>query len=98
MLLGRGNDEPRAPILRPAGFRLLFAHGDFFAVANRRHAVRGYAESNEIIHRRLGAFGAERHVIIRRAPFVAMSFDLQSRRGVGLQPIGVVSQTRACVI
>ena len=96
MLLGCTNDEPRAPILRPAAFRLIFAHRDFFAIADRRHAVRGDAESSEIIHRRLGAFGAEGHVVVRGAALVAMSFDLNTRRRVGLQPIGVASQRRAC--
>ncbi len=73
----------------------IFAHGNFFAVADRRHAIGSDTQSGQVIHRRLGALGAKRHVVIRRAAFIAMTFDLNTRRSIGLEPISVAFQRRA---
>src|SRR5208282_3838839 len=77
------NDKVVAPVLRPAGFVVLVAQRQLFAIADRRHAAGVDAQRLEVILGGLRALGAERNIVFLGAALVAVPFDLH----VGLRMV-----------
>src|SRR6476660_10083732 len=89
-----GHYEVRPAVLRPGALVVAGIEGELLAVAHRLDAVGGDAERQQVRACRAGPSLAQRQIVFRRAPLVAVSFDRDLPRHVFLQDVGVCLQRR----
>lgn len=71
------------PVFLPAVLAMFFANRKLRAITDRRKPIRVGAQRDQVVFYALRSLRAKRQVVLAGSAFVAVSLDLDLRRGIG---------------